>query len=244
MGRRITILAYGSRGDIQPFLALALGLTQDGFLVRLAAPEVFRSLIEGLGIPFASLPGNPSVLVRALVREAGWNPVNLLRVVTRYALPLGVAVMNAARAACTDADLIIHSFLLTIAGHEIARELLIPDLSGQLFPFLPPTRSFPALSFPAVPLGGRYNRFTHRLTTGAYWQANRLAYAWVRRGNASLPPLSGWPFRPGYPHRPGVLLAISPALLPRPADWDDHTHLTGYWFLPPDEILGASQIIG
>ena len=34
----ITILTYGSRGDVQPFVALALGLQKNGHIVKLAAP--------------------------------------------------------------------------------------------------------------------------------------------------------------------------------------------------------------
>ena len=36
----ITILTHGTRGDVQPFVALALGLQKAGHRVRLAAPPV------------------------------------------------------------------------------------------------------------------------------------------------------------------------------------------------------------
>ena len=89
-------------------------------------------------------------------------------VVTRYALPRGVAVLNAAREACESADLVLHSFLMTIAGHEVARERSIPDLSCQLFPFLPPSQAYPALGFPVLGLGPGYNLITHRLASGVF----------------------------------------------------------------------------
>jgi len=40
---KITILTYGSRGDIQPFLALAVGLQKAGHQVKLAAPHRFEN---------------------------------------------------------------------------------------------------------------------------------------------------------------------------------------------------------
>ena len=239
--KRITILAYGSRGDVQPFLALSLRLAQEGFAVRLAAPEIFRPAIAETSIEFASLPGDPTELINTLVQKAGSNPLKLMRVVVRYALPIGISVLRAAREAARDADLILHSFLMTIAGYEVARERSVPDLSCQLFPFLPPTRSYPALGFPVLGLGEGYNRLTHRLAATAFWQSNRLAYSWVRRKTRSLPPLTGWPFKEGNPHRPEILVAVSPSLLPRPVDWDTKTHLTGYWFVPADRLWASRK---
>ena len=53
----ITILTYGSRGDVQPFLPLSLGLMERGQSVKLAAPVRFKNLVEEYGIQFVSLPG-------------------------------------------------------------------------------------------------------------------------------------------------------------------------------------------
>ncbi len=56
---KVTILSYGSRGDIQPFVALAVGLRRSGHDVRLAAPHRFVDLLSQYQIPFAPLPGDP-----------------------------------------------------------------------------------------------------------------------------------------------------------------------------------------
>jgi UDP:flavonoid glycosyltransferase YjiC (YdhE family) len=32
-----------------------------------------------------------------------------------------------------------------------------------------------------------------------------------------------------------ILYGYSPSVIPKPSDWDDHTHVTGYWFLDPDD---------
>lgn len=50
----ITILSDGSRGDVQPFLALALGLRKAGHQVQLAAPGKFDGFITLHGV--ASVP--------------------------------------------------------------------------------------------------------------------------------------------------------------------------------------------
>ncbi len=55
---RIAIQTLGSRGDVQPYLALAVGLARRGHDVQLAAPAQFAQAVAACGIPFASLPGD------------------------------------------------------------------------------------------------------------------------------------------------------------------------------------------
>ena len=74
----ITILTYGSRGDVQPFLPLSLGLMEKGYAVKLAAPQRFKELIEGYGISFVSLSGDPEDLSRRL-NDVGYNFLKMIR---------------------------------------------------------------------------------------------------------------------------------------------------------------------
>ena len=48
----IAMLVCGTRGDVQPFLALALGLKQDGHRVRLATHATFKDYVESYGVEF------------------------------------------------------------------------------------------------------------------------------------------------------------------------------------------------
>ena len=68
---RITLLAHGSRGDVQPYVALGAGLRQAGHTVRLAAPEMFRTFVEEHGLEFAPLAGDPTRLAQDLVERGG-----------------------------------------------------------------------------------------------------------------------------------------------------------------------------
>ena len=52
--RRITILAGGSRGDTQPFVALGVALKRAGCHVRLTAHENFERFVEGFGLDVPS----------------------------------------------------------------------------------------------------------------------------------------------------------------------------------------------
>ena len=54
---RVAIQTLGTRGDVQPYVALALGLISSGHEVQIAAPVQFDALVRERGIPFAALPG-------------------------------------------------------------------------------------------------------------------------------------------------------------------------------------------
>ena len=53
---KIAIHTLGTRGDIQPYLALALGLKAAGHTVLIAAPTQYEAFIGGRGILFSHLP--------------------------------------------------------------------------------------------------------------------------------------------------------------------------------------------
>ncbi|NEQ25542.1 MAG: hypothetical protein F6K28_42070, partial [Microcoleus sp. SIO2G3] len=64
----ITILAVGSRGDVQPYCALALGLQRAGYRVRIATHYNFEEFVSQLGLEFAPIAGNYQELLQS---EAG-----------------------------------------------------------------------------------------------------------------------------------------------------------------------------
>jgi UDP:flavonoid glycosyltransferase YjiC (YdhE family) len=56
--RLITILAVGSRGDVQPYCALAVGLQRAGYRVRIATHYNFEELVSKPGLEFAPIASN------------------------------------------------------------------------------------------------------------------------------------------------------------------------------------------
>ena len=148
----ITLLTYGSRGDVQPFVALALGLQQAGHTVRLAAPHRFADFAAEYGIPFAPLPGDPEAMSAAF-NDARGNIIAIIRAMNGYVSRIAPQVAEAAFAACDDADLIVHSFLFTTGAHSLARARGLPDVSVQFFPVFAPTRAFPNVAASYLPPG-------------------------------------------------------------------------------------------
>lgn len=59
----------GTRGDVQPFIALGIGLEEAGHRVRLAAHANFRAFVTSFGLEFFPLGGDPKVLSQYVVRN-------------------------------------------------------------------------------------------------------------------------------------------------------------------------------
>jgi sterol 3beta-glucosyltransferase len=65
----ITCLTIGSRGDVQPYIALCKGLIAEGHHAKIATHKEFKDWIEGHGIEFAQVEGDPAELMRICVEN-------------------------------------------------------------------------------------------------------------------------------------------------------------------------------
>jgi sterol 3beta-glucosyltransferase len=231
--RRIAILTYGSRGDVEPFVALGVGLQKAGHTVRLAGPAPFAQLVTSNGLEFDPIEGDPDELTQAFADRAGLSWPRMVARMIQHVLPLATAVFRTVAKAVQDADVIVHSFLMTDAGHTLARFRGVPDISAQFFPVFLPTSAFAAVALPDLSLGGLYRRATHVLNTAMFRYGARLLYRKVRASAPDLPDLAPWPFRNLVGTCTPILFAYSSHILPRPTDWPSFAYVTGYWQLPP-----------
>ena len=238
---RITILAAGSRGDVQPTIALGLGLQRAGHCVTVAASLVFESFVRDYGLAFAPVHANIQEFlkqpqVQQLLRHP--NPVRLFRDFG----PLFESLMGAFDdfwRASQGADALVVS-PGALGGYDCAERLGIPVFLALLQP-LNPTDAFPTFFLPyRLPLGpftALYNRASHRLFEQALWQAVRVHLNRWRQATLGLPALGilADPYRRMRNARVPFLFGYSPTLVPKPHDWAAEHAVTGYWFLdaPP-----------
>ena len=238
----ITILTYGSRGDVQPFLPLSVGLMARGHKVKLAAPSRFQNLVEEHGITFVPLPGDPATAILR-INDAGNNIFKMIYEGWTHALQVGPDVFRQTAEACKDADLIVHAFSHTVDGHTQAREMNIPDVHVQTFPMYAPTGDYPNIVLPDLKIRA-LNYFTHVAGSKIIWWLYRFGFERISR-RAGLPkrklffPFDKDPLRPPTL----ILCAWSPSLLPPSKEWTANVHVTGYFFFaetesyqPPPEL--------
>ncbi len=245
---RITILTLGSRGDVQPFLALAVGLQRTGrYQVRFAAPDNFEPLAREYGLNFFPL----GVDAQKMLGPGGIDPDRNILLwfweVLRSMKPLAERIAENSWLACQDSELIIYS-AMGIGAYHVAEKLDIPCMMASPIPGFAPTRAYPNPGglFPPLPLGGGYNRLTH-LLSGHLFQifTGPFINRW-RKEKLELPaiPFGKYP----YSHMGGrpqpVFGSYSPIISPKPPDWGDNIHVCGYWFLdpapswqPPDPLM-------
>jgi sterol 3beta-glucosyltransferase len=139
---KITILTYGPRGDVQPFLPLSMKLMERGHFVKLAAPFRFQKLVEEHGIHFIPLVGDSEDLSRRL-NDAGFNAAKLVGELMNHAIEIGADILSQTEEAWREADLIIHTFSHAVGAHTFAREMKIPDIHIHTFPMFTPTGDYP-----------------------------------------------------------------------------------------------------
>jgi len=244
----ITILAAGSRGDIQPYLALGIGLQAMGHRVRFAAFRNFAALVEPYGLEFASVNADFQAIMggedgQGMVASGG-NFLQLARSIGRVVGPILTQIGDDFWRACQGTDLIVSGLNgVGFFGYEFADQLRVPCLNASVVPLIA-TREFASLMWPwHWRLGGTYNLLTHRLTGFAGWQLLGKTINRWRRATLNLPSISSREADDRIRQLP-MLFGISPHALPKPHDWPARFHITGYWFLPrpidwtpPDDLV-------
>lgn len=70
----IVIQIVGSRGDVQPFIALGNALQKHGHRVRIATHDVFADFVHESGLEFYPIGGDPAELMAFMVKNPGLIP--------------------------------------------------------------------------------------------------------------------------------------------------------------------------
>ena len=235
---RIVILPIGTIGDVRPYTALGIGLKQAGHNVRIATHENFRDFVSGYGLDFYPVSYPQELMTGGEMLKLVDSGSNFVSWMRQLLCLLGAAMksyLDDCLSACNGAEAIIYS-PFGWSGYHIAQYLGVPGYLASLQP-MSRTRCFPAVWSPAwLRLGGYGNLMTHSAVEGIFWQVfRRWANRW-RKETLKLPaiPFSG-PFgKPEWKEQQAFLYGFSSCVIPKPDDWHDNLHVTGYWFLPPD----------
>lgn len=240
---RVTCLTIGSRGDVQPYIALCKGLLAEGHKARIATHAEFRTWIEGHGIEFAPVEGDPSELMRICIQNGTFTWAFLKEANSKFRGWLDELLASAYKA-CEGSDLLIES-PSAMAGIHIAEALAIPYFRAFTMPWTR-TRAYPhAFVMPEHKMGGAYNYVTYVMFDNVFWKAtahqiNRWRNNILKLPNTNLEKLQ--------PNKVPFLYNFSPAVVAPPLDYSDWIRVTGYWFLdegtewtPPDDLRNFIQ---
>lgn len=233
---RVFLTTAGSRGDVQPYLALALGLQTAGHDVTLSSARRFAPLAEAHGVPYAptsdallDLMDEPAARhaleTMSSLGQAVRQLPRLVRLAGAVQAELIDATWDAVQVARPDA-VVFHP--KAYWGPSFAAALGARAVRAPLQPFYVPTGEVPLPGAPRLPLGPRYNRLTYRaVQAGIAVSARRYLADW-RRATGARPPGGSVPTVHGF----------SRHVVPEPADWPADATTAGFWGL--DQPAGLS----
>jgi UDP:flavonoid glycosyltransferase YjiC (YdhE family) len=225
-GKRIVLATSGSRGDVQPMVALALRLREAGHAVKLCAPPNFKGWADHLELPFASVSIDMKALL-VLHREKIARPFTLATKfggTLRDDINLQFATLPAS---LESADMLVGASLL-LAGPSLAESRGLPYFHVALCPQTLPSLEHPPPFIPFATRKGAVNRLLWGVQRVFF---NRLLRSTLNRHRAAL---GLGKVGDVFDHigRPGLLVASDPELAPVPGDVTVPCVQTGAWPLP------------
>ncbi|MGC5224742.1 nucleotide disphospho-sugar-binding domain-containing protein [Micromonospora sp. DT81.3] len=225
---RVLILTFGTRGDVDPFIALADRLASDGHSAVLAAPEPYRGAVSP-AVRFEAMATEMHRVMRAGMADLG-GPSQALGLAREMFAAMDESLGEQWNIAQRVDPTVIVGHPKALGGIHIAERLSVPFVSSLPLPFLTPTTAFP-IPFVARPLPGPVNRATYqfnRITALAYggmvnrFRQSLLGLPRMSRHSDYLRTLDG--------DHASVLYPFSRHVVAVPADYPARVHVTGYWF--------------
>jgi len=235
----VVLIAPGSRGDVQPFIALGQGLRAAGHTVRLVTNLEFEALVASYGLELWPVDVNVQAALQGADASAAIERGGVLtsfRKLAQLAREGARKLVTVGNDAARGADVLVSGFGGILTGEALAERHGLPHVQAYNVP-LTDTAEFPGALLPGMSVWPKnvVHRLSHALTRQVVWQTARSA------GNPARTELLGLGPAPLFASRRTfgsghILYGFSPAFLPRPADWSDNIRVTGFWFV--DEPAG------
>ena len=227
---RLSVVAVGTRGDVIPLMLLAAAIQAAGHQVRMVTHPEFEPTARQLGLEHRPIGGSFEALLaspegRRALGVARNSPFGIGALYNSF-LTCAASVFQECWDACADAEGLVASAVAAPLAELIASRRAIPLAIGLAVPGTP-SSEIPHPGMPPWPLGASYNRLTYRVANALVARGARSVFdAWQREAERLSPGGRA-------ASKTTLLVAVSPVLVPRPADWPRDAHITGFWFGKP-----------
>ncbi|KAI8719146.1 Glyco-transf-28 domain-containing protein [Fusarium sp. LHS14.1] len=247
----IVIQIVGSRGDVQPFVALGKTLSAYGHRVRIATHPTFAKFVRENDLEFFSIGGDPAELMAFMVKNPGLMPgadaVKTGEVSKRRRgieeMMLGcwrscIEAGDGLEATSDEQKPFVADAIIanppSFAHIHIAERLGIPLHLMFTMPWSP-TTAFPhplANIQQSAADGGSSNYMSYAMVEVMTWQGLGDVVNRFRTKVLGLDPIALM-WAPGLFERLRIPYTYcwSPALIPKPGDWGDNIDISGFFFL-------------
>ncbi|HCR75740.1 MAG TPA: hypothetical protein DIW37_04915 [Chryseobacterium sp.] len=229
----IGIFTYGTRGDLQPYVALALGLMEKGHQVTLSATEDFKDFVEGFGVAFQPLWGNAETMMNSKEGQSILQTENSIKLMKYYFKVLHDnrdPLRKSYYEAISKVDFIIANSMTLPIVSAIAE---IQNKKVALSYFMPPvvpTAEFPLGDFDFFNFPW-YNKLTYKIAQGFFWKFIKQDTNEYRK-ELGLPELKENLVTYLDKQKILDLYCLSQSLIPQPKDWESHHKITGFINIP------------
>lgn len=239
-GMKVCFLTLGSRGDVQPYVALAKGLIKRGHTATLCTGASFKDFVEENGIPFKAATMDLMAIAqtaegRAILEAPFKQMRQALRLSKEVLKPAYRKTLDDFFEAAKDADIIIYH-PKALGAVDIGVYYGIPCISMPPVPTTYPITEFPNLALiPRGQLGRVLNRLSYKVN-------EKAESAYLKEINAFRLQVLGLPPRKVgeyYLKRENkeipTIYPISPLLFPEVHSWIGHVYLPGFLYLEEEE---------
>lgn len=243
---RITLMTLGSTGDVRPFVMLGRELSARGHEVTIATFSAFEDVVRQAQLGFFPLAGDAEEMMSNIMKPTA-KGVNYLREMEKSIRGIAPVLLEDLLRAAEGAEAICCNFFGSMY-HSVAEKFGVPCVQTMFF-CVDPNSDMPISSAPGLTWGRWWNRLSYRigyLLISAL--EKRYLTAWREKHGMRVRGLYTRPdYRIGDNTIP-VLYAMSPLVVPRPAEWDEHIRMTGFWWdeapcdwQPPEDLTAFME---
>ncbi|HEX9107413.1 MAG TPA: glycosyltransferase [Longimicrobiales bacterium] len=230
---RILLSTIGSRGDVQPLVALGLELKARGEEVRLCVPPDFREWIEGLGLPVTPIGPELKSTAKPSSGPVQFTPEQRQRMIEGTV----AAQFETLAAAAQGCELMVGATALQVAAPSIADSMGVPYVFAAYCPAVLPSRLHPPPVLAQLgdrPVEGAADYSELWQQDAARWNGMWGPLLNARRAALGLGPVEDVR---RHIHTDQPWLAADPTLAPWPDPTDPSVFQTGAWIVQDDRPL-------
>lgn len=240
---RVCFLTLGSRGDVQPYVALAKCLIKHGHQATICTGESFQGFIESNGIQYKKATLDLMTLAntadgKAVLESPLKHPGLAMRLFREVVRPAYRKTMDDFYGAAKGSDILVYH-PKAFGAVDIAVSLEIPCVSMPPIPITYPITEFPNIAVASTAnFGKAINRMTYMINQKAE-SAQIKEINDFRNKTLHLPKRKAGSYtldRSGGKEIPTVY-PVSPLLFPEVESWNGHVVLPGFFFLHAESGL-------
>lgn len=241
---RVCFLTLGSRGDVQPYVALSKGLIKNGHQATICTGESFQSFIESNGISYKKttldlMAISNTVEGKAVLESPLKNAGLAIRLFRDIIRPAYRKTMDDFYDGAKGSDIIVYHPKV-FGAVDIAVSFDIPCVSMPPIPITYPITEFPNIAVsPTANFGNTINRMTYMVNQSA--ESSQIKdINDFRKKTLNLPKRKAgiYAFKRSGEEIPTVY-SVSETLFPEVDSWSGHVVLPGFFFLNSESGLDS-----